>query len=637
MPSIIHTAGIPALDFDPQPGINGDDGREDNCTGESKPVAAYVRMSTEHQRYSVANQLKAIRKYAARNQMNVVRVFADRGRSGLSLKQRAGLSELLEDVAQNTRQFEEILVYDVSRWGRFQDTDEAAYYEFLCRAAGYKIHYCTELFKNDGSPVSAILKNIKRIMAAEYSRELSIRVFAGQVNSVRNGFHWGGPAGFGLRRMLIDKDGNRKGTLPYGVRKAFHGDRVVLVPGPKREQAVIRQIFRWFVENKLSPKEIVTRLNKKGLKTDRGRPWTYETVRGVLFNEKYVGNAIFNRKSSKLKGKRVNNPQSKWIRHDGAIKPIVDPEVFCAAQRIRKERSGRLTDKEMLQRLRNLYEQHGYLTVDLINKSLTTPMSLTYRKRFGPIDNAYRLIGYPGLRNLRYTHYNREFLELHEQKLGELTRYLHKAGACLDSHEPTGGLIVNGVFSIGIAFGREIIDRRGTTFWSVSTARVNRPDFYLIVRGGYSAHRKVDYFFLPSVCFPGGRLKFFERNGLPADAFRIRNFDLLCQLAIQIPVDQFDASRMKSTKLETIPETHLREGPRLTLEQCSAASRWTRGLYHHHEMACRKIGSAIDKSDQAVAHLNELSGALATILQDNRFAALLREEGFRSIPKLVQE
>jgi len=86
----------------------------------------------------------------------------------------------MKDVQSNVRDFDAILVYDVSRWGRFQDADEAAYYEHLCSRAGIRVHYCEEQFDNDGSIGSILLKSVKRVMAGEYSRELSVKVFAGQ-------------------------------------------------------------------------------------------------------------------------------------------------------------------------------------------------------------------------------------------------------------------------------------------------------------------------------------------------------------------------------------------------------------------------------------------------------------------------
>ena len=180
-----------------------------NATASTPPTRAaqYIRMSTDHQRYSLDNQRAAIRAYAAHRGIEVVRSYEDPGRSGLTLKRRDALQQLLHDVLSEDPGFDVILVYDVSRWGRFQDTDESAYYEFHCRHAGIEIRYCGELFENDGSMSSTIFKSLKRAMAAEYSRELSSKVFAGQRHLVELGFWQGGNPGFGLRRMMCDGDG----------------------------------------------------------------------------------------------------------------------------------------------------------------------------------------------------------------------------------------------------------------------------------------------------------------------------------------------------------------------------------------------------------------------------------------------
>src|SRR5271156_4492441 len=96
-------------------------------------AAMYVRMSTEHQQYSTENQADAIRKYADQRNLSIVKTFVDHGKSGLRLASRLALIELLREVDSGTAQFELILVYDVSRWGRFQDADESAYYEYVCK------------------------------------------------------------------------------------------------------------------------------------------------------------------------------------------------------------------------------------------------------------------------------------------------------------------------------------------------------------------------------------------------------------------------------------------------------------------------------------------------------------------------
>ena len=131
--------------------------------------------------------------------------ICDEDKSGLDLAHRPGLRGLLHDVVSAQADFAAVLVLDVSRWGRFQNTDESACYEFLCRRAGVQVHYCADVFLNDGSVNSSILKSLRRAMAGEYLREnLSERVSRAQQNIARRGFKLGGDAGYGLRRVLVD-------------------------------------------------------------------------------------------------------------------------------------------------------------------------------------------------------------------------------------------------------------------------------------------------------------------------------------------------------------------------------------------------------------------------------------------------
>ena len=91
-------------------------------------AAQYVRMSTEHQQYSTENQRDKIIEYAEKRQIDIVRTYADEGKSGLRIDGRLALQQLIADVESGQADFQIILVYDVSRWGRFQDADESAYY-----------------------------------------------------------------------------------------------------------------------------------------------------------------------------------------------------------------------------------------------------------------------------------------------------------------------------------------------------------------------------------------------------------------------------------------------------------------------------------------------------------------------------
>ncbi len=154
-------------------------------------AAQYVRMSTEHQQYSTENQGDKIREYAARRNIEIVRTYADEGKSGLRIDGRQALQQLIADVQAGKADFQIILVYDVSRWGRFQDADESAYYEYICRRAGIQVAYCAEQFENDGSPVSTIVKGVKRAMAGEYLSGLIIDEAEGMPSSAAYAHRFG--------------------------------------------------------------------------------------------------------------------------------------------------------------------------------------------------------------------------------------------------------------------------------------------------------------------------------------------------------------------------------------------------------------------------------------------------------------
>lgn len=120
------------------------------------PAAQYVRMSTEHQQYSLENQTDAIHRYAKLHDFEVIQTYSDSAKSGVILRNRPGLQQLLKDVVSTSAAYRAILVYDVSRWGRFQDTDEPAHYEFICRSAGIPVHYCATHLPTTGHfPVSS--------------------------------------------------------------------------------------------------------------------------------------------------------------------------------------------------------------------------------------------------------------------------------------------------------------------------------------------------------------------------------------------------------------------------------------------------------------------------------------------------
>jgi len=377
------------------------------------PVAQYLRMSTDQQQYSLLNQAAAIAKYAELKNFTVVKTYDDAGRSGLVLRERPGLRALLRDVVSPEVPYKAILVYDVSRWGRFQDNDESAAYEFICRSAGVPVHYCAEQFANDLSIPSSVMKALKRAMAAEFSRELGIKSYEGQKRLAQLGYKMGGRAGYGLQRLMLSPSGERIGVLQKGEYKAVSTNRIVLVPGPRSEVAIVRRIYSMAV-NGMRASEIVRELNRSGIRYTGDRPWEHWMVSKILKHDKYAGCNVWGQTSRKMHGPIVRIPRKEWTTVPGAFQAIIDKKTFDCVQRIRANRTENKSDAALLAALRRLLKDKGYLSEALIDKSRRVPTVNTYCRRFGSLRRVYQLV--------RYRQWNEYF---QRRRRAEQTEQLH--------------------------------------------------------------------------------------------------------------------------------------------------------------------------------------------------------------------
>jgi len=498
--------------------------------------ALYVRMSTEHQKYSIINQKKALEAYASKHEIDIVNTYSDSGKSGINIAGRTGLKTLLREVEDLEVQFTEVLVLDISRWGRFPDSDESAHYEYLLKRSGVTIHYCAEGFVNDGSIGSTIYKNVKRAMAAEYSKDLSKKVFIGQKRLIQLGYRQGGPSGFGLRRMLIDEHGNTKGILGHGQRKSIQTDRVILVPGPSNEIEIINQIYIDFVQNNNNERAIADKLNSKGIFSDKGREWTSQSIHQILINEKYIGNNVFNRTSFKLKIKRVNNDPKLWVRADGVFEPIVDIKLFNRANLKIINRSKRYTDFELLDKLKALLTKHGYLAGIIINESKKTPSSSAYSHRFGSLIRAYELIGYTPQKDYSYIEVNKLLRKRHSDIVQIVVHQIKKLGSEVNHCAENDLIIINKEFSISIVIARHKCTECGRSRWKIRFDNLLNPTITIGVRMCSDNQSILDYFLLPHYQFNSSFIQLSQENGVFLDAYRFDSLELLYGLSERAPV-----------------------------------------------------------------------------------------------------
>ena len=386
------------------------------------PAAEYVRMSTEEQPNSITLQQAAIRRYATTHGYQVVVTYADPGRSGIEIKHRPGLRQLIQDVVGGQNRFRAILVLDVSRWGRFQDTDESAHYEFLCRSAGVTVQYCAEQFENNGTLPSEIMKALKRTMAAEYSRQLSAKSTAGMQWLAVRGFRLGSTPGYGLRRLLVSLDGRRRRILKLHERKYIQSDRIVLVPGPPREVEVIRTIFALAAKRQNSPRLIAEELNRRGFKYLDGKSWNRVAVYLILKNEKYMGCSVWGKTQKPFNKFTRRLPSSAWIKKNDAFPPLIDAEQFGRVQRIIRDRdTHRVRSNEyFLTAMKRVLAKDGKLTLRSIRKRLRFHPDI-YLRRFGSLMRAYELIGYkPSSRAIRSLERGKKSMRLKKELLSQL-------------------------------------------------------------------------------------------------------------------------------------------------------------------------------------------------------------------------
>jgi DNA invertase Pin-like site-specific DNA recombinase len=375
-------------------------------------AAQYLRMSTEHQRYSLRNQAEAIAAYAVAHGYDITRTYFDPGKSGLTLKHRKGLQALLAAALSPTRDFDAILVLDVSRWGRFQDMDQSAHYEFLCREAGIKLIYCEEPFLNDGTAMSSIVKQIKRIMAAEFSRELSDKVHFAHRTHAALGHHQGAPRPYGFRRVEVDAAGNPRAVLDLYHWKSVATNHVVLVPGPPEELNVIRRIFRRYAEQGRTPKAIAAELNAASIPSNGEGLWTHRRISHVLKNELVIGDYVYAKTRMHLRGRKRRTSPDTWVRVR-VFDPIVPPRLFrLAEQRRSAQRRVLIDDEALLDGLRRLLRERGSLSVRLIETCPYLPRAQTLRTHFGSLAAAYAKIGYAQVENFRNGLTNDEMLAL---------------------------------------------------------------------------------------------------------------------------------------------------------------------------------------------------------------------------------
>lgn len=506
-------------------------------------VAQYLRMSTDHQQYSLHNQSEYIKDYAEKNNMEIAYTYDDAGKSGVSIIGRHSLQQLLSDVEQKKIDIQAVLFYDVSRFGRFQNSDEAAYYSFLFERNGVDLIYCSEHIPTKDFPLeSSVILNIKRSSAAYHSRNLSEKVFIGQANLIKLGYHQGGMAGYGLRRLLVDENGIAKEILGFRKRKSIQTDRVILIPGPKNEIKIVNSIYDLFIDDNMPEFIIAERLNEQNIPAENGTLWTRAKIHQILTNEKYIGNNIYNKTSSKLKSRLVKNPKNEWVRCDKAYKPIISKKKYNKAQEIIQLRSVHLTNEELLEKLKQKLESNGKLSGFIIDEDDTGPSSSVYRTRFGGLLRAYTLIGYKPEHDYSYIQINEALRSFYSGIIEDFKGEILKSNCYIDEYKYAPMLYINDEFLISVLITKCTHMKSGKLRWKVRFDNSQKADITIVIRMDSQNISPLDFYIIPKIENEYSKMWMTETNNIRLDLYRFDNLDKLLQIITRMKVRELYAA-----------------------------------------------------------------------------------------------
>ena len=274
-------------------------------------VAAYARVSTEQdeQQSSYEAQVDYYTRYIKSNPAwEFVSVFSDEGITGTSTKSRDGFNQMI-DMALSGK-IDLILTKSISRFAR--NTVDTLQTVRKLKAVGVEVVFEKENL-HTLDPKCEMILTIFSSLAQEESRSISENI------------RWG------HRKSMADG----KVSLPYssflGYRKGKDGRPEIV----EEEAVIIRKIYSMFLDN-YTINDIARYLTDQSIPTPRSRTqWSVSTVRGILGNEKYAGNALLQKTYTVdylTKEKRKNNGELPQYLIEYSHDPIIEPEIFERVQ-----------------------------------------------------------------------------------------------------------------------------------------------------------------------------------------------------------------------------------------------------------------------------------------------------------------
>ena len=276
-------------------------------------IAAYCRVSTDKtdQLNSLEAQKEFFSEYTKRTGDKLVRLYADEGISGTKIKNRKEFLQMMEDAQRGL--FDMVVVKDISRFAR--NTVDLLQNIRKLKALGIETQFLTANMTSMGN--SEFVLTIFGALAQEESANTSKRVKFGKKLNAEKG---------------------RVPNIVYGYDK-IPGDYFNLSIN-EEEAAVVRQIYKWYIQEGYGTAKISGFLNERGLKTKRNCQWSQNAVCRILTNELYTGKIINGKQevTDFLTGQRKEKDETDWMVVERPELRIIEPETFEQAQQTMQAR-----------------------------------------------------------------------------------------------------------------------------------------------------------------------------------------------------------------------------------------------------------------------------------------------------------
>jgi len=265
--------------------------------------------------------------------------------------------------------------------------------------------------------------------------------------------------------------------------------------------------------------------------SELNRRWTTGSVRTLLTNEKYIGNNVWNRKSTRLHRKRIPNPPSAWIRVDNASEPLVSRKLFNRAQAVAKARLSRISNEQMLVDLSKLLEMRGSLSGAIIDAAPHCGSSSLYKHRFGCLQVAYGLIGYEASLNYRYFDINNQLQLRRDEIVEDLLAAIRRVGGLVRYVPDSKLLRINEEFTVALSIARCRPSIYGYARWPLRNQSLCGADVSVLIRMKPDNVAVRDFLIAPAYEAQGAPPMLRANSGARLDTFLFQSLDVLVEMA----------------------------------------------------------------------------------------------------------